>query len=532
MIDKNNLEMLSHLKSELPLSYIHNFNQLDRDEWMKLRASEIKPGSKVLDVGAGTCPYRNLFSHCEYKTHDFKKYDGVKLGGGNKYGDIDYVSDLGNIPVADESFDVIVCTEVLEHVPDPADALREMTRIIKKGGRLILTAPLGSGLHQLPFHFYGGFTPEWYRHFAGIYGLEVCEIKPNGGFFRFLAQECIRVSWLMDKHWQFHGKNVDQVNSLFAEILPRFLFALEEKQFIDQFTIGYNVVLDKPNEKNRAVQSSDIENTAVVIFSKDRPMQLDATLRSMFNLCEGIQSANVKVIYKSSDATYFQGYETLKDTYHTVEFFEESNFKEDLIKLSAGSKYLLFLVDDCVFIRNFKLSDCIHALSSDSEAIGVSLRLGRNTRYCYTLDKLQEKPAFNEVKNGLLYFNWVGAECDFGYPLELSSSLYRTNDLIPLLEGLPYSAPNNLEDMLSRQAPRYANKNPRLYCYAYSVAFCMPMNRVQNEYLNRTSGEQDFSPEQLVKLFNQGYRVDVKEYEQFLPNGCHQEVKIKFIKEV
>lgn len=546
MKDKNDFEFLSHLRSDLPLSYLHNFNQLDRDEWIKQRAAEVRSGSRVLDVGAGTCPYRKLFSHCEYKTHDFKQYEGVKLGGSNNYGDIDYVSDLTAIPVPDGSFDVVICTEVLEHVPDPAGALREMSRVTKAGGLLILTAPLGSGLHQLPFHFYGGFTPEWYRYFSGIYGLEVKEIKANGGFFRMLAQESARVSWLMEKHWQFHGQNVDAVNRLFGEALPRFLFALEEKVFIDQFTIGYNVVLEKKlnheavstasfDAFSSASDNKDSESVAsakkvsAIIFSKDRPMQLEATLSSMYRFCRDIDSVNVTVIYKSTSLEFASGYEFIKNLYK-ANFVEENSFKNDLLDAIDGSEYLLFIVDDCIFIREFSISHCVNALVADQMSIGVSLRLGRNTRYCYTLDKLQAIPRFEEESSGLLKYDWPNTDYDFGYPLELSSSLYRVQDLMPILQSLQYTAPNNLEDLLSRNAVHFVKKYPKLYCFNYSVAFCAPMNRVQDEYLNRASGDQKVSAGQLMKLFNDGFRIDVQAYEQFIPNACHQEVKIKFYK--
>jgi len=231
--------------STLPLDEIHNFNQRSRDRWVREKAAAVAPGLRVLDVGAGTCPYRALFSHCEYRTHDFKKYKGVKLGNTTEYGTIDYESEITKIPVPDQSFDVVLCTEVLEHVPEPLEAVREMMRILKPGGCLLLTAPLGSGLHQLPFHFYGGYTPEWYRYAAQKFGFEINEISPNGGYFKLLAQECGRLAWTMEDHCNLHGPNVELIRKLFGEWLPRYLFGLEQQKCVEQFTVGYHVAMTK-----------------------------------------------------------------------------------------------------------------------------------------------------------------------------------------------------------------------------------------------------------------------------------------------
>ncbi|MBN8547704.1 MAG: methyltransferase domain-containing protein [Deltaproteobacteria bacterium] len=228
------------------LDEVHDFNQRERDRWVAKKASSLASGTKVLDIGAGTCPYRNLFSHCEYKTHDFKQYTGEKLGGTSEYGHIDYVSDIKSIPVPDASFDVLLCTEVFEHVPEPIEALREMSRIVKPGGRIFITAPLGSGLHQLPFHFYGGYTPHWYQHFGTEFGLEVSEITSNGGFFKLLSQEVARSAGYIASTLNLEREDSKVVNNFFGQILPLRLFELDETNMIEQFTVGYFVEMRKP----------------------------------------------------------------------------------------------------------------------------------------------------------------------------------------------------------------------------------------------------------------------------------------------
>jgi len=227
--------------ADLPLAEIVDFNQRSRDRWVAEIARSVPPGARVLDAGAGTCPYRSLFAHTDYKAHDFKRYEGVKLGGSTGYGDIDIVSEIDHLPVEDGAFDVVLCTEVLEHVHDPAAAVAEMARVLRPGGRLVLTAPLGSGLHQLPFHFYGGFTPAWYNRFLPAAGVRVVRIVPNGRFFKLLAQETARAAHLIASAKPPPPGVTPEILHLVAESLPRWFFGLDDVLPHDQFTAGYFV---------------------------------------------------------------------------------------------------------------------------------------------------------------------------------------------------------------------------------------------------------------------------------------------------
>lgn len=168
------------------------FNETCRDAWVEKISAQVPSGSSVLDVGAGSCPYRNLFLHCNYRSHDFVQLKPGQLRGHKNYGEVNYISDICNLPVANGTFDVVLCTEVLEHVPEPICAVKEISRVLKPGGQLFLTAPLGSGLHQEPFHFYGGYTPYFYKRFLLEAGFSDILIEPNGGFFSHYGQECLR----------------------------------------------------------------------------------------------------------------------------------------------------------------------------------------------------------------------------------------------------------------------------------------------------------------------------------------------------
>ncbi|MDD1753948.1 MAG: class I SAM-dependent methyltransferase [Methanotrichaceae archaeon] len=237
----------------LNVAQIVGFNQLNRDKWVASLAQRLQSGTSVLDVGSGEGRYRGLFAHCEYKTQDFGQYEGTKEGvlkENWKYGQIDYVSDITSIPVPDSSFDCILCTEVLEHVPEPSSAIREFNRILKLGGNLFLSAPLGSGLHQQPYHFYGGFTPYFYRKFLNNFGFEIVTIEPNGGFFRHLLQEINRAAGIIQSHRNYKRWHpMYWVLSLaFGRFIPVWFSSLDNEIFIEEFTVGYHVEARKVRE--------------------------------------------------------------------------------------------------------------------------------------------------------------------------------------------------------------------------------------------------------------------------------------------
>lgn len=155
-----------------------------RDQFVRAEAAKLPPGSRVLDAGAGASKYRELFAHCQYETQDFCQYQGGLV----KYvRPIDHVCEITRIPLPDRSLDAILCTEVLEHVPQPMEVLGEFSRLLKPGGKLLLTTPVGSWLHMEPYHFYNGYTPYWFEHWLPRQGFRLDSIVPQGGPGRVAA---------------------------------------------------------------------------------------------------------------------------------------------------------------------------------------------------------------------------------------------------------------------------------------------------------------------------------------------------------
>ncbi len=176
-------------------------NTKTREEWLKKTLKKIPAGHKILDAGAGELQYKKFCSHLKYTSQDFGQYDGQ----GNQEGlqtktwdnsKLDIISDITDIPVDNNSFDTIMCIEVLEHIPEPSKAIKEFARILKPGGKLIITAPFCSLTHFAPYYFANGYSKYWYKQILKHYGFNINEIQYNGNFFEYLAQEIRRIPYV------------------------------------------------------------------------------------------------------------------------------------------------------------------------------------------------------------------------------------------------------------------------------------------------------------------------------------------------
>lgn len=172
-------------------------NSHTRDEQIRQALEKVPAGSRLLDAGAGECQYRTFCSHLNYVSQDIAVYDGsgdkgLQTGTWDT-SQIDIVCDIVDVPEPDASFDAVLCTEVLEHLPDPVRALDEMARLLKPGGTMIVSAPFWSLTHFAPFHFATGFNRYFYEHHFGRLGFSIVEMSPNGNYFESVAQEVRRI---------------------------------------------------------------------------------------------------------------------------------------------------------------------------------------------------------------------------------------------------------------------------------------------------------------------------------------------------
>ncbi len=156
----------------------------------------------VLDVGGGEhSRYKDLIS-CD----TFVNLD-IQPGP-----DVDIVASADAIPLPDGSKDAILSTQMLEHVVFPEQCVREMYRVLKKGGYAVVTAPQWNELHAEP-HDYWRYTKYGFVELFERNGFKEVEHHQRGGFFSMAGQMTIR--YCIDR---FDLQNHAIAGSIFSRI--------------------------------------------------------------------------------------------------------------------------------------------------------------------------------------------------------------------------------------------------------------------------------------------------------------------------
>ena len=307
----------------------------------------------------------------------------------------------------------------------------------------------------------------------------------------------------------------------------------------------------------------------IVVFSKDRAFQLEACLRSLLAQCADAKEVPIRVLWTASQEQHEQAYAILRESYAAgwlnLQFVREKIFRADLLTVlgglaadSSGDRFVrgvekmpaawmkkwarpmtapllqpppvvLYVVDDTIFLRPFHFMECAKLLLAKPEALAFSLRLGRGLTRFYMGNRDQAAPEFASVGThpDVCEFRWAEADGDFGYPLEVSSSLLRSDVIFARLLRKEWRTPNTLEMALANMSGRYKKEYPMLLTFGEPRAIAVPLNLVQKDFTdNRHGGQERYHPDSLCALFLQGVRADLSGLEKLKQVSVHAEIEL------
>lgn len=213
---------------------------------------QIKNHSKILsgnllDVGCGAGPYKQYFTQSNYIGLDYPNYD-KDIPPNNA---LNIAGNVMFLPFKDGSFDGLICTQVLEHVPKPWEAVVQMGRVLKPGGKLLLTVPFFYPLHDEPYDYFR-FTSHGVGQLISEAGFKILESIPQKGFVKmageFFNLYCIhQISNLLNFNiWtQLLGLCIIPVFLIVAIIINILVFLLSFFDKGERFTMNYFILAKK-----------------------------------------------------------------------------------------------------------------------------------------------------------------------------------------------------------------------------------------------------------------------------------------------
>lgn len=160
----------------------HNF-LIRKSIFSSIKKNAFHLKGNLLDFGCGSKPYKNLFQNVDsYIGIDYKME-----GREDKQNEVDVYYDGKNIPFKNNHFDSLLCTEVLEHVFNIDEVLKEFNRVLKINGKALITTPFMWEEHEMPYDFARYTTPALI-HLYKENGFKIIENKKTGNYIEIISQ--------------------------------------------------------------------------------------------------------------------------------------------------------------------------------------------------------------------------------------------------------------------------------------------------------------------------------------------------------
>ncbi|KAA0209957.1 class I SAM-dependent methyltransferase [Ignavibacteria bacterium CHB1] len=150
--------------------------------YKKIKSYAKELNGKLLDFGCGSKPYRELFSVSEYIGVDIEV-----SGHPHDNENIDFYYDGKTLPFKDNEFDSVFSSEVFEHIFNLDEIINELYRVLKPGGKILITVPLVWDEHEAPYDF-GRYTSYGLSHLLETSGFKVEKIERTTKYVESIFQ--------------------------------------------------------------------------------------------------------------------------------------------------------------------------------------------------------------------------------------------------------------------------------------------------------------------------------------------------------
>lgn len=178
---------------------------------------------RLLDFGCGNKPYKELFNVNEYVGLDIEE-----SGHGSSYDDTDVYYDGKTIPFSNENFDCVLSSEVFEHVFELDSILKEINRVCKIDGHLLITVPFVWNEHEVPYDF-GRYTSFGIKYILEKHGFEIVKYSKTSNYVEtlfqmwntYIFQYILRMKWAQSLLTPFLISPITIVGILASKILPK-----------------------------------------------------------------------------------------------------------------------------------------------------------------------------------------------------------------------------------------------------------------------------------------------------------------------
>jgi SAM-dependent methyltransferase len=193
---------------------------------------------KVIDLGCGNKPYLSFFTG---KIDSYVGCDFVQ----NKFNSVNVICDVCEVPFPDAQFDTCFSTQVLEHIKVPEAMILEAFRLLKPGGKLILSAPLYWPEHGEPYD-YSRFTRYGLNEMLTKSGFTNIQVSENGGAWATAGQSIAHAfMYSTRQNILFRVLRFAFYRLSFIRISNKLFSYLDRKDYNPVNTMNYVVVAEK-----------------------------------------------------------------------------------------------------------------------------------------------------------------------------------------------------------------------------------------------------------------------------------------------